>query len=335
MQAIVIFSGGLDSSLAVRFLQEQSIECLLVNFVTQFHDRSNFAVQQATALNAPIEVYRTDNSYLKIIANPHWGYGKAVNPCIDCRIMMCRVAKEMMVKHNADFVATGEVVGQRPNSQMLHQLELIERESQLDGHLLRPLCAKHLPPTDAEKSGLINRDKLGGFSGRGRTSLINLARKLGIKTIPQPSTGCLLCEKSYAPRLRDLFRYEPNPITWDTEVLSNGRQLRLNERLKAVVARNEQQCLRLQDLFNRPNKRPSLMLVPNNFSGTTVMIIGNDLTQPENITIAKQIATALLLRFTRPDKYNLESSTVVIHYGETKSIEPVTITSVGQYEDVS
>ncbi len=306
----MLFSGGLDSILTVRALQRQGIECILLNVATPFHDCSLHAAERAAALGAELVVHRTGEDYLRLIANPQWGYGKAINPCIDCRILMCRVAKQLMEERGAVLVATGEVAGQRPNSQKQHQLSLISRESHLAGRLVRPLSAKVLAETVPEREGMVDRERLFAFNGRGRVGLIRLARELGVKKIPQPSTGCLLCEKSYAPKLRDLFKYEPQPRVWDIDVLHAGRQLRIDPEIKCAIGRNEAQCDRLQELFHREDRRPSILSVPENFNGPVVLLIGPDSKRdaPEKWDAALRLAGSLQLRFTPKSKYDPENA---------------------------
>ncbi|MDR1964482.1 MAG: hypothetical protein LBQ50_11940 [Planctomycetaceae bacterium] len=317
MKAIILFSGGLDSQLASRILQEQGIKVIGLNFVTPFHDHSEAAREAADALGIELIVHRTGNEYLAQIANPRFGYGKAANPCIDCRIEMCRVAKERMELCGACFVATGEVVGQRPNGQMLHQLNLIQRESGLDGFLVRPLSAGALTPTQPEIQGLLNRKKLFRYTGRGRGRVIALAHRLGIKKIPPMSTGCFLCETSYAAKVFDLFKHEPHPTNWDAEVLNAGRQLRLSPNVKMVLGRNKNHCKRLEELFARPDSRPSILLIPESFQGPTALLIG------ERVQEYIEPGGALILRYTNPAKFDPTAATIRVCYGSTQTVVPV------------
>lgn len=334
-RAIVLFSGGLDSFLAVRTLQRQGIECVLLNIVTPFHDCSDVAFEQAEHLQAELRIHKVDaQRYLQLIAHPRWGYGKAVNPCIDCRILMCRIAGGLMEEVGADFVATGEIAGQRPNSQKQHQLQLIARESQLDGRLLRPLSAKKLPETLPEREDLVDRSRLHAFSGRGRAGLIRLALEWGARLVPQPSTGCLLCEKTYAPKLLDMLKYTLEPTLWDVDLLHTGRQLRLTPGLKAVVGRNREQCDRLVELYHRQDRRASLLLVPENFFGPVVLLAGPDIepleAEPEESATEKpapvdfeatvRLAGALMLRFCPPEKYDPADAKARRHWRGTERV---------------
>ncbi len=318
-KAIVLFSGGLDSLLTVRVLQRQGVEVVGLNIRTPFHNCSEHARSRAEQLGIPLRVRETDDSYLAMVAAPRFGYGKAVNPCIDCRVVMCQIAKQILDEENADFVATGEVAGQRPNSQKQHQLALIARESGLDGRLVRPLSAKVLGPTMPENDGLLDREKLYAYTGRGRLQLIALARRLEVGKIPQPSTGCLLCEKSYAPRLIDLFRHCDSPRTWDIDVLAAGRQIRINPNVKCAMGRNEAHCLRLQELFERPDARDSVLLVPENFNGPTTLFVGTN-PEAEDFEQLLDLAGSLTLRFTNPEKYDPENAVFQVRYGSVRTL---------------
>jgi len=324
-KAIVLFSGGLDSLLTVRVLQQQGIEIVALNIATPFHDVSEYAKGRAEQFGIKFVLRRTDDDYLKIIAAPRFGYGKALNPCIDCRVEMCRFAKELMEEEGADFVATGEIAGQRPNSQKQHQLTLITRESGLCGKLLRPLSAKVLAPTTPENEGIVDRNQLHAFTGRGRIQLFSLARKLEVGKIPQPSTGCLLCEKSYAPRLEDLFRYCNNPTGWDIEVLGGGRQMRINPAIKCAMGRNEENCRHLQRIFDLPNAKPSIIVTPENFNGPTTLFVGPmpEDYSPEDFEKILDLAGALTLRFTNPKKYDADNAVALMRYGNEKVLRKI------------
>ena len=333
MKCILLFSGGLDSMLAAAVLQRQNIEVIGLNFVTPFHNASADAQKRADMLGIELVVYPTDDSYLKLVAKPQWGYGKAINPCIDCRVDMCRVAKKLMVERDAAFVATGEIAGQRPNSQKQHQLNLIAKASELDGLLLRPLSAGVLPQTKVERDGIVDRSKLHRYTGRGRGRLIVLAHRYGITKIPQPSTGCFLCEKSYAPRLLDLFEHEPNPTNWDANILNAGRQFRINPTVKCAIGRNEEHCNRLTALFERSDAKPSILFEPSNFNGPAVLLIGpsSETYSTEEFESLLRLGGALVLRYTNPAKYDGVVPTVRVRYGTIDRIVPaVADESVGE-----
>lgn len=253
VKAVALVSGGLDSTIAMKIVGEHGVDIDAVNYYTGFciaehrrkikrSDGRSEALRAGVDAGVEISIVDVSEEYLRVVAHPKYGYGSAINPCIDCRIFMLRNAKERMIKTGADFVFTGEVLGQRPMSQHMHQLRLIERESGLEGLLLRPLSAKLLPPTIPEKAGWVNREKLYAVSGRGRKEQFKLAVEYGIADYPQPSGGCcFLTDKNYARRLRDLFDYrgKDSVTTEDVILLKVGRHFRISEHAKAIVGRDE------------------------------------------------------------------------------------------------
>jgi len=277
--AVVLFSGGLDSMLSIRILQRQGFEVEALNIRTIYSCCQATAAQTATALGARLTVISVGNDYLEVLRNPFYGYGRGVNPCVDCRIYMCRLAGRFMEEVGACVVATGEIAGQRPMSQKRHQLDLIARRSGLEGRLLRPLSAKLLAPTDPELEGLIDRERLYDFNGRGRRKLIELAEKLGVGDlgvgeIPSPSTGCALTERSFAPRVRDLLHYHPDAGRWGFELLSYGRHFRFDRATKIVLGRNANENTTLGRFAARDDAPEVALLAPENFPGPEALVIG-------------------------------------------------------------
>jgi len=256
IKAVGLLSGGLDSILAVRVLLEQRIEITALHIRTGFsyveRDRAvrrglagpSAAEQAAAMLEVPLKVIDVSDEYLPVVLNPRYGYGSGMNPCVDCRIFLLREAKAWMEDHGYHFVFTGEVVGQRPKSQMRPTLKTVEQESGLKGYLLRPLSAKLLEPTVPEKRGWVDRERLYGISGRGRKEQIALAERFGITDYPQPSGGCCyLIDQTYSRRLRDFLEHEGAEALareW-VQLLAVGRHLRLPSGQKLVVGRREQE----------------------------------------------------------------------------------------------
>jgi len=273
-RAVVLFSGGLDSMLSVRILQRQGLEVDALNIRTIFSCCRASAAQTAVALGARLTVTHVGDDYISVIRHPQHGYGKGVNPCIDCRIYMCRMARRFMEEVGACVVATGEIAGQRPMSQKKYQLELIARRSGLEDRLLRPLSAKLLPPTVVERDGIVDRQQLYAFHGRGRGKLIDLARELGIAEIPSPSTGCALTERSFAPRVRDLLKFHPRATRWDFELLNCGRHVRLDPYTKIVLGRNAEENATLRLLAAREDKPEAALLMPEDFLGPDALVVG-------------------------------------------------------------
>jgi tRNA-specific 2-thiouridylase len=261
-KAIGLISGGLDSTLALALVKAQGIEVKAVNFYTGFcitetqrrkGGRADGSVPRNEALRAAadleVEIEYVDISgsgYLDMLVHPKYGYGANANPCVDCRIFMMTRAREILEREGADFVFTGEVLGQRPKSQRRDTMRAIERDAGLTGRLLRPLSAKLLEPTIPEKEGLVDRSRLGDISGRSRQRQMQMAAELGIVDWPQPAGGCCyLTDESFAAKFFDVLDAreaagEPRKIHRDDVVLlSTGRHFRLSPRAKLIVGRTE------------------------------------------------------------------------------------------------
>lgn len=267
MKALALLSGGLDSILAIKLIKEQGVDVIALNFTSPFctctkkGSSCSSAAAAAKQLNVPLKVISKGMDYFKIVENPKFGYGSAMNPCIDCRIYLMRKAKEVMESEGASFLISGEVVGQRPMSQMKHTLRLIEKEAGVEDILLRPLSAKLLPATLPERMGWIDRNKLLGISGRGRKEQINLATQSKID-YPCPAGGCLLTDKNIARRLKDLFQYKKEYTLEDIKLLKIGRHFRLSPHLKVIIARNEEEGIKLSHYFDKNKDLLLLCLQP-------------------------------------------------------------------------
>ncbi len=244
MKAIALISGGLDSLLAAKLIQEQGVDIIPINFQTPFYQRAKKCAQPdkferiSKALNTPINKVDIGQDFLGLFLNPRYGFGSNMNPCIDCKILMLSKARGLMSELGASFVVTGEVLGQRPMSQHKQALSNIIKQAGLEGLLVRPLSAQLLPETVPEAQGWISRDKLLRFNGRGRRAQLALAEKFGIKEYSQPAGGCLLTEVEYSNRLRDLINYKQLTLK-NIVILKIGRHFRFNEYAKLVVARDE------------------------------------------------------------------------------------------------
>ncbi len=269
IRAVALLSGGLDSSLAIRLLLDQGIEIKALHFYTGFciteHKRRlgltkedgspyvNPALKAAAQLGVPLEIIDISEEYYNIVLNPKYGYGKNVNPCVDCRIFMLKKAKEIMEKEGYHFVVTGEVLYQRPMSQTPERLKLIEKEAGLEGLVLRPLSAKVLPPTIPELKGWVDRSKLLGIKGRSRKKQIELAKKYGLE-YEQPAGGCCyLTDETYAARFKEAWATEGIITRDDLVLFAVGRHLRLPSGVKLIVARNEGEVNFLKGFRNRYN----------------------------------------------------------------------------------
>ena len=256
-KAVALISGGLDSMLAVRVIQEQGIHVEGINFFTGFcveghthairkKDRKkpkrNNALWVAEQLGIKLHIIDIIEEYKDIVLNPRHGYGANLNPCLDCKIFMVKKAREWMDAHGFDFIITGEVIGQRPKSQRADTLPVVAQESGAEDLLLRPLCAKNLPPTRTEREGWVDRERLYDFSGRTRKPQMALARRFGFEDYAQPAGGCcFLTDRQYSAKLADLWqargerRYELDDIM----LLKVGRHIRPAPHYKLIVGREE------------------------------------------------------------------------------------------------
>lgn len=269
-KALALFSGGLDSALAVKLLLEQGIEVEAVNFTTPFMVQDEAVDRLGEELGVKVHKLPLGEEYLDLVLNPPHGYGSQMNPCIDCRILMLKKAKELAEKVGAQFIVTGEVLDERPFSQRRRTMLLIEREAGLDGLILRPLSAKLLPITIPERRGLVDRKELLAIRGRRRTPQLELAERMGIKGYSTPSGGCLLTDPNFARRLREHIEKEGSLTLRDAELLRVGRHFRING-VKVIVGRNEDENRRLLEFADR-YRLPYMEVI--NYKGPITLIRG-------------------------------------------------------------
>lgn len=257
IKALSLISGGLDSLLATKLVQQQGIHVEGINFFTGFcveghthairqKDRArpkrNNALWVAEQLGIRLHIADIVEEYKDVVFNPRYGYGANLNPCLDCKIFMLKKAGEWIRANGFDFVITGEVVGQRPKSQRKQTMPIVQNDSGIGDRLLRPLSARNLPPTLPEREGWVDAEALHGFSGRSRKPQIRLAAQLGIEDYAQPAGGCcFLTDPNYSSKLQDLWnsrgerRYELDDIM----LLKVGRHIRPAPHFKVIVAREE------------------------------------------------------------------------------------------------
>lgn len=252
VKGLGLCSGGLDSILAALVLRKQGIDVLWISFETPFFSAAN--ARKASINNGiPLIVKNITEQYLPMLKNPKCGYGKNMNPCMDCHTLMFRIAGEMMEETGSDFLFSGEVRGQRPMSQNKNSLRYVEKNSGFDGTVLRPLSARVLPETLMERNGLVDREKLCDFSGRSRKPQMALAEQFGVKEYPAPAGGCLLTDEGYSKRLKDLFDHQENVEVSAMDLLSHGRHFRLDNDVKIVVGRDKEDNEEILQYF-RPEK---------------------------------------------------------------------------------
>jgi tRNA-uridine 2-sulfurtransferase len=244
-KAIALYSGGLDSVLSILIMKRLGVDVVPVTFVTDFgcsvsrrsKGRSSGGAFNPGGLN--VEKRYIGEAFLELVKNPKFGHGKNMNPCVDCKALMLKEAKRIMEERGADFLVTGEVLGQRPMSQRRDVFPVIEREAGVAGLVVRPLCAKLLKPTFAEEKGLINRTELYGISGRSRKPQMELAVEFGLVEYAQPAGGCVLTDPIFSARLRDLLADNPSPSIRDIKMLRVGRHFRDPDGFFIIVGRDE------------------------------------------------------------------------------------------------
>ena len=244
--ALALFSGGLDSILAVKTVMAQGLDVLCLHFVSPFFGKPGKIEHWQKIYGLDIVPVDVSDAYVAMMTEgPDHGLGRFLNPCVDCKILMLRRAKELLPQYGASFIISGEVLGQRPMSQRLDALNIISRDSATRGLLLRPLCAKRLPETEAETSGLVDREKLLAISGRGRKDQMTLAAQYGLTEIPTPAGGCLLTEEASAKRFFPLFIHTSAPTAADFALANIGRQYWAGNRWLAI-GRNQADNARLE-----------------------------------------------------------------------------------------
>jgi len=327
-KAVALISGGLDSMLAVKVVQQQGIHVEGINFYTGFcveghthairkkdqkKPKRNNALWSAEQLGIKLHIIDIIEEYKDIVFNPRYGYGANLNPCLDCKIFMVKKARQWMEAHGFDFIITGEVVGQRPKSQRKDTMPIVQRDSGIDDLLLRPLCAKNMPETRPEKEGWVDREKLYDFSGRTRKPQIALARQFGFEDFAQPAGGCcFLTDEQYSVKLEDLWksRGEKTYEIDDIMLLKVGRHIRPDPHYKIIIAREEGEGKFLQGYRKQYDS-----LKTTSHSGPLALLDGK-LTEQE-LKLAAQIVA-------RYSKGRLEPS-VTLDYqlktGEKKQLE--------------
>ncbi len=285
-KALGLMSGGLDSTLAAMTLMRQGIEVTGISFVTPFFGAEK-AKTAAGLIGFPLIVQEISDIHLEMVKKPAYGYGRNMNPCIDCHAMMFRLAGEIMEKEGFDFLFSGEVLGQRPMSQNANALCSVAKHSGYPQRVLRPLSAKLLPITAMEESGLVDREKLLDFQGRSRKPQQALAVQWDYPDFPSSGGGCLLTEEGFSNQLRDLLQNNQLATSHDVELLKAGRQFRLSPTSKLILGRHQADNDRIQQLA----KGTQLKLRCRNFNGPLGLFCGEQTEQ------SLQMAAAILASY--------------------------------------
>ncbi len=293
-KALCLLSGGLDSTLAARIVLDLGVELEAANFVTAFCTCTPktagcaAAVSAARQLGIRVRTFNTTEPMIEIVKDPPHGYGSNLNPCIDCRILMFRRALACMQEAGAQFLVTGEVLGERPMSQRRDAMLMIERESGAEGLVLRPLSAGLLEPSLPEREGWIEREKLLSMSGRSRKPQIALAKEFGLDDYPCPAGGCRLTDPGFAGRMKDLVDHTQDIAPRDVQLLRWGRHFRLSPGTKTIVGRDEEEDGRLSRLAGKSDT----VIEPSVTPGPTALVVGN--VSGEEIGLACSIAAACM-----------------------------------------
>jgi len=293
---LALVSGGLDSILAARVIQEQRIEVLPVHFLHPWGCGSWDAVRLITRqLGVEPRIVEAGEDFIAAVRSPRFGRGRNFNPCLDCRVYMFRSLFPLMVETGGEAIVTGEVLGQRPMSQLRNKMILVDREAGLEGRVLRPLSAQRLPPTAPEIANIVDRQALFGFTGRSRAPQRELARRLGVSEFQTPAGGCHLTNPSFMPKLRDFFAHYPDTSLTEARALNLGRHLRISRDLKLIVARNELEGRELEALHGSSEfvEKSRSVYIPDGFDGPTVLACGPVGTEEE------ELIGGVILRYSR------------------------------------
>jgi hypothetical protein len=324
IKAVGLVSGGLDSALAVAVVKRQGIAVIGLHIVIGFSpgfmrrevagERLEDVIEEESrrmseAFEVPVTILDYCREYFGVLLHPRHGYGANVNPCIDCHLFMIGKAKEIMEREGAQFVFTGEVLGQRPMSQNIRALELIERESGLAGLLVRPLSAKLLPETTAEKNGWLGKAGFLDIEGRSRRRQMELAVELGVRGYSSPAGGCMLTDENYARKFKDWMKHRgSSPLTHEETLLfSVGRHFRLSPSVKIVVGRREAENLYLERAW-----RGEWLAFPLDVPGPTVLVQG----EPTDEDL--RLAAAFSARYS--DAKNLSSVRIAVRREDKERI---------------
>ena len=312
-KVVALLSGGLDSRLAVKMMQNQGFEVEAVAIKTPFCDFDcgrgcGFEIREtADTLGVKLKTVYLGDEYIEMLKHPKHGFGSGMNPCIDCRAMMFEAGKKHMEEIGAEFIISGEVLGQRPMSQHGPALRTIEKESGLEGKIVRPLSAALLPPTEPELKGLIRREDLGKIRGRSRKDQLKMAQEFGIENPPNAGGGCLLTDPAFAIRVKDLFKHTETPTTNDIDLLKIGRHFRFDENTKLVVGRNKDE----NEVIKALALDGDILLEAKDHVGPITLIRG------ENVQHYIEFGAAITLRYGDAQKDT--PSVVTVQKNDVKS----------------
>lgn len=322
-RALAMVSGGLDSILAAKLIKEQGIEVIGICFKSHFFNEES-AIRMTEQIGIPLKVVDFSKEHFNMVKHPKHGYGKNMNPCIDCHSLMLNYTGKLLQDMDADFIITGEVLNQRPMSQTKTALDVVKKESGFSDRILRPLCAKNLSPTEMELKGLVDREKLMDISGRSRKIQMELAKSWGIKDYPSPAGGCKLTEPNYSKRLRELLNHKDNPSIKDLELLRYGRHFRVSPDAKIISTRTQVEGDEVKQYLDKED----FIFFAEEFNGSMIIIVGEP--KEEDIEFAGKITA----RYSKAKDEKL----VKVKYGKFMcpldrhiEVEPATEDEVNEY----
>ena len=294
-KAIALFSGGLDSTIAMKLIIDQGIDVIACNINTGFgatKDKKEHMQNMCNQVGAKLRIVDIQDEYLQdVLFTPKHGYGKHFNPCIDCHAKMFEVAKRIMQDEGASFLISGEVLGQRPMSQNKEAMKTVLNESNCDGLLLRPMSAKLLEPTIAEQEGLVDRQKLEGIMGRSRQRQMELAKEMDLHDYESPGGGCLLTDENFSKKMRDFIAYDTFEKD-DILILKYGRHLRLPQGAKLVVGRNKEENDKIADISNKKFSHIKTEGIPGPYGLLSINATEDD----------KALAARIMLTYCKTDQ---------------------------------
>ncbi len=309
-KCIVLMSGGLDSTLAAKILLEQGIEVIGLYLTSPF-GCENAVEKVCEGLGIRLIVREKGEAYIDLVKNPKYGYGRNMNPCIDCRIYMFEIAHKVMEEERADFIVTGEVLGQRPMSQRRDALHVIDRDSEMGDLVLRPLSAKHLAPTLPEREGWVDREKLLSISGRARQEQLRLAEEFHLTGYETPGGGCLLTDPIFSQRLREFFDDRPDATAEELRLLRHGRQFRLDpERegaVRIILGRNREENEKIERLSSPAVEAGRMIFYrPIGFPAPVAVVTGVPAAVEEEPADLDPMVARLILRYTKKGEGELQ-----------------------------
>ncbi|NFG27457.1 DUF814 domain-containing protein [Clostridium botulinum] len=325
VKALAMISGGLDSILAAKLIKEQGIEVIGICFKSYFFNEEN-AKRMTQQIGIKLEVIDFSEEHFDLVRNPKHGWGKNMNPCIDCHSMMMNYSGKLLEKFNADFIITGEVLNQRPMSQNRQALNIVKKESGYSDKILRPLCAQNLDPTQMELDGLVDREKLLKISGRSRAIQMELAENWGIKDYPSPAGGCKLTEPNYSIRLRELVNRKSDITQREIDLLKYGRHFITPNNVKIIVSRTADEG----EAFKKLLIKEDLVFLTSKFNGAMVIIpAGNNPTE-EDLTLACRFA----VRYSKgkdEEFVEVKYGNVSTEFNKFKNVNSVTQEELEEY----